>query len=221
VLNQTYNNIEYIIIDGCSNDKTVDVIKSYKNEFLNKGIEYKLFLEPANGMYHALNKGIKIASGLIIGSINSDDWYEPNAVEIVVNTYRETKFDMFYADLRIIKSTGNIIKHSKKRDVISSRYWNHPTTFITREIYSQYQYKMKSLYDDFDLMIRIRRNSHNVVIRNVVIANFRFGGMSTEKKIRAVIERIKIRYKIYRDNDLSRFYIFECVLVEFVKYFTA
>jgi glycosyltransferase involved in cell wall biosynthesis len=221
VLMQTYKNIEYIIIDGASIDKTVNIANSYQNKFSDKGIGYIVISKPDKGMYDALNIGVKQAKGLIIGSINSDDWYELDAVENVVKTYNETQFDMFYADLRVIKPSGNVIKHSKKSRIISSRYWNHPTTFITKDIYNKYQYKLESMYDDFDLMVRIRQNGHNVVVGNNIIANFRFGGMSTKKNIKETRERIKIRYNIYRNNGLSRMYILECILVEAAKYFMA
>ena len=102
VLSQTYTNLEYIIIDGLSNDSTINIAESYRPKFQAKGISYQIVSEPDRGMYDALNKGIKLASGLIIGSINSDDWYEPIAVETVVETYKKRPFEMFYADLRII-----------------------------------------------------------------------------------------------------------------------
>jgi glycosyltransferase involved in cell wall biosynthesis len=218
VLNQTYSNIEYIVVDGNSSDGTLSVIKEYEPIFNGR---MRWISEKDNGLYDAMNKGIRMATGEIIGSINSDDWYELDAIENVVKIYIEAGFDMFYADLRIIKHTGNIIKHSKKSHIISSRYWNHPTTFITKDIYNKYQYKLESIYDDFDLMVRIRQNGHNIVVRNIMIANFRFGGISTQKNIKDTVARIKIRYQIYRSNKLSRMYIFECVLVEFVKYFMA
>lgn len=221
VLGQTYPHLEYIIIDGKSKDHTVAVCESYREKFEKKGIVYRIVSEPDKGMYDAINKGTRLARGMIIGSINSDDWYEANAVETVVRTYEETKFDMFYADLRIIKPTGNVIKHSKKRRLVCSRDWNHPTTFLTKEMYNKYQYKLESMYDDFDLMIRIRKNGHRVVIRNEVLANFRFGGMSTTKNVKETMDRIKVRYRIYRNNGYSRFYMLECLFSEGVKFLLA
>jgi glycosyltransferase involved in cell wall biosynthesis len=218
VLNQSYKNIEYILVDGDSKDKSVEVANNYKKKFSDKGIDYTVISEPDNGMYDALNKGIKKAKGLIIGSINSDDWYELDAVENVVKTYIETQFDMFYADVRLIKPNGNIIKHSKKSCIISSRYWNHPTTFITKEMYNKYQYSLYSGYDDFDLMVRIHKNNHRIIVKNIVIANFIYGGISTKITLNDVFNRIKGRYNVYRNNNLSRLYLFECILVEVAKF---
>lgn len=221
VLAQTNHNFEYIIIDGKSSDDTVKIAQQYIPNFLEKGISYRIISEPDNGMYDALNKGTRLASGKIIGSINSDDWIEPIAVQIVIDTYKTQPFDMFYADLRVLKPSGEMIKHARLRKYITSRDWNHPTTFITKELYNRYQYKLESMYDDFDLMVRIRKNGCNVVIKNIILANFRFGGMSTRKSFSETAKRIKIRYKIYRNNGCTRLYIFECILVEAVKLLSA
>jgi len=218
-LSRTYTNLEYIIIDGLSNDSTINIAESYRPKFQAKGISYQIVSEPDRGMYDALNKGIKLASGLIIGSINSDDWYEPIAVETVVETYKKKPFEMFYADLRIIDRSKEWVKKAKLKRIISSRYWNHPTTFIAKEVYNKYQYKLESMYDDFDLMIRIRKDKKNrVAIANIPIANFAFGGMSTRKNFDQTIRRIIARYQIYRNNEMSRFYILDCIAVEFAKY---
>lgn len=104
VLNQSYENIEYIIIDGKSKDKTVDIIKRYENKFKEKKIEYKWISEKDSGIYEAMNKGINKSTGEVIGIINSDDWYEKNTVEKVMKEYKIKKFDMLYGNLRMIKN---------------------------------------------------------------------------------------------------------------------
>lgn len=221
VLAQTSSNFEYIIIDGNSSDDTVEIAQQYIPSFVKKGIQYRIISEQDKGMYDAINKGTRLATGKIIGSINSDDWLEPIAVQTVIETYYKEPFDMFYADLRIIKPSGEMIKHARLRNYITSRDWNHPTTFITKELYNKYQYKLESMYDDFDLMVRIKKNGCNVVIKNIVLANFRFGGMSTKKSISETLKRIKIRYIIYRNNGCTRLYFFECFLIETVKLLSA
>jgi len=219
VLSQTYTNLEYIIIDGLSNDSTINIAESYRPKFQAKGISYQIVSEPDRGMYDALNKGIKLASGLIIGSINSDDWYEPIAVETVVETYKKRPFEMFYADLRIIDRSKEWVKKAKLKRIISSRYWNHPTTFITKELYDKYQYSLESGYDDFDLMLRIRKDKRNRVVTNsTVIANFRSGGLSTRASFGESIRKIKQRYRVYSKNGMSRYYLLDCIMVELLKF---
>ena len=108
VLNQTYPEIEYILVDGASKDNTVSVAKEYEARFSEKGYTYRIISEKDNGIYDAMNKGIRAASGVLVGMVNSDDWYEPIAVETAVKAYEETGFEMFYADVNVIKEDGSI-----------------------------------------------------------------------------------------------------------------
>lgn len=221
VLNQTYEKIEYLIIDGKSKDQTVQIAESYVDKFREKGYSYQIISEKDSGIYDAMNKGIYLATGEIIGIINSDDWYEPQTVERMMQTYEKDPFDMFYADIRVIKGAKTFVKHSKLREPVVSRDWNHPTTFITKKMYQRFQYKLESLHDDWDLYLKIRKSGSKIVVLNEVLANFRLGGASNEKDIKKSIQRGKARYRIYRNNGYSRAYLIECVFIETVKFFFA
>lgn len=224
VARQTYTNIDYWIIDGSSTDDTVAIAESYREVFEKRGIAYHIVSEPDRGIYDAMNKGIRLSHGEIVGIINSDDWYEPIAVERMVDTYRKKRFDMFYADLRIVREEENgefsemMIKHSRLRAPAVSRDWNHPTTFITRKVYERYQYKLESLHDDWDLVLKIRRGGYRIVVLNEVLANFRYGGVSNERSLKKSFSRGRARYRIYRNNGYSRLYLFECIAIEAVKF---
>lgn len=224
ILKQTYSRIEYIIVDGKSTDGTVAIAESYREVLEKRGISYQIISEPDKGIYDAMNKGIRRARGKLIGIINSDDWYEENALQRVVETYEKDPFDMFYADLRIWQedAQGNLkekmIKRSRLRKLAVSRDWNHPTTFITKEVYQKYQYKLESVHDDWDLVLRIRKAGLKIVILNEVLANFRMGGVSNEKSLKKCIKRGKARYRIYRNNGYSKWYWWECVAIETVKW---
>ena len=226
VLHQTYTHIDYWMIDGASSDETVSIAEEYRTAFEERGMEYHIVSEPDRGIYDAMNKGIRLSHGAIVGIINSDDWYEPNAVERMIDTYRKRHFDMFYADLRIVTEDGNggftemMIKHSRLRAPAVSRDWNHPTTFITRKVYDRYQYKLESLHDDWDLVLKIRRGGYRIVVLNEVLANFRYGGVSNERSLKKSFDLGCARYRIYRNNGYSRLYFFECVAVEAVKFLT-
>lgn len=218
VLSQSVYPIEYLIIDGASTDNTLTVAEQYSKKFKEKGIAFKVVSEPDNGIYDAMNKGIGMASGDIIGMINSDDWYEPNAVETVTEAYKEEPFDLFYADLRMhMPSGGTFIKHSRNRRYATSRDWNHPTTFITREMYGKYRYRNETIHDDYDLILRLKKAGARITVKNTVIANFTMNGTSHERNIRKAMERVRIKYSIYRDNGYSRLYFFECFSVEMAK----
>lgn len=217
VLHQTYKEIEYIIIDGASTDDTVKIIKSYQESFYKKGYHYVYLSEQDNGIYDAMNKGISLAQGELIGIINSDDWYELNAVECAVVHYLEMGYDLFYADLRIIGRDSVFIKKAKNGRIITSRYWNHPTTFIPKRIYDKYKYKNENIHDDWDLILRIRKDGAKVCVVNNVLANFTRNGITHSKNIRKALQRAHIKYKIYRDNHYSIFYAIECYGMEIAK----
>ena len=219
VLNQTYPEIEYIVVDGDSSDNTVAIAKEYEARFIEKGYKFRVISEKDNGLYDAMNKGIRMATGELIGLVNSDDWYEPIAVETAVKTHMETGCDMFYADCNLVKDNGSVIvKHSRLDKFPSSRNWNHPTTFITKKAYDeQGLYRCQTLYDDFDLVLRMRKAGKKIAIRNVVLSNFKTGGVSNQKSLKACFKRIKARYGCYRNNGYSPLYIFECVAMEFAK----
>ena len=220
VLNQTYDKIEYLIIDGASSDNTVAVAEEYAGRFAEKGYSYKIVSEKDNGIYDAMNKGIAMAHGEIVGIINSDDWYEPIAVETAVNTYNEEKYDMFYADINLIKANGQVmVKKSKKDKFPTSRHWNHPTSFVTKETYNELgAFRCEGIHDDFDLFLRIRRAKKKIVIKNIVLANFRTGGTSNDKTLKKCVRRCKDRYRCYRNNKYSFLYFFECAAIEAAKF---
>ncbi len=104
VINQTYKNIEYIIIDGGSTDGTLDIIKKYKDK-----IDYWAS-EKDEGIYDAMNKGIKVAKGKYLAFINADDWYEDNALNHVFSAYSQNQnIDFFYGNLNFIKDGGEVV----------------------------------------------------------------------------------------------------------------
>ena len=219
VLAQTHPHIEYLIIDGHSGDRTLEIASGYKEAFSRKGYAYRIISEPDRGIYDAMNKGIALATGDLIGIINSDDWYEPQAVQRAVEEYARRPYDIFYADLNLVRGDGSVLVKRSRRDRFpSSRHWNHPTTFIPRKVYAQLGgYRCQTLYDDFDLMLRLRRAGKRSVIRSEVLANFRTGGISTGKSIRQCLHRMRARYRCYRNNGYSRLYFLECAAMETAK----
>ena len=220
VLTQEYDNIEYIIVDGCSRDSTLEIAREYEEKFEERGYQYRIISEKDNGIYDAMNKGILASNGEIIGLINSDDWYEPIAVSTAVEAYKKELYDMFYADINLIRKDGSfIVKHSKMDKHPTSRNWNHPTTFITKATYNEVGlYRNEGIHDDFDLILRIRKAGKKVVIKNIVLANFRVGGASNDKTFAKCKKRCKDRYACYKNNGYSKLYWLECVAIEVAKF---
>lgn len=220
VLNQSYDNYEYIIIDGGSKDNTLEIIKSYQDKFIQKGIRYHFISEKDKGIYDAMNKGIALSQGDIVGLINSDDYYSENALQVVADSYLKDDFDVFYSTIALVYSDGKIrIKKAKNKKYMTSRHWNHPTTFIRGDIYRSHQFICHGLYDDYELILRLKKEGYKFVVGNKVIAYFSCEGVTHNnrsfKKMRSLI---KERYYIYRKNGYSKFYIFEIILIELLKF---
>ena len=222
VLNQTRAPYEYIIVDGLSTDGTVAKAESMREAFENKNIALRIISEKDEGIYDAMNKGIEMAEGDIIGIINSDDFYEPEAVEVMEDTFKDTGCDLAFADIRMIMTNGrSFIKKARVRKYLTSRDWNHPTQFVSRKVYEKYRYKCRDISDDMELYFRVRKAGYKIVAVNQVLADFTMGGVSNRIPLKEVIPRIKRRYRIYRENGYSRFYIFECVAFEVIKFILA
>ena len=220
VLGQTYDNLEYLVIDGLSSDSTPDIVREYESRFAERGYTLRFVSEKDNGIYDAMNKGIRLASGELIGIINSDDWYEPHAVATAVEAYRETPYDLFYADINLVREDGSVIvKRSRMDRFPTSRHWNHPTTFIPKAAYEELGlYRNEGIHDDFDLILRFRRAGKRTVIRNEVLANFRTGGVSNQKSLKKSRQRCLDRYRCYRNNGYSRLAMLECIAMEAAKF---
>ncbi|MCK7589529.1 glycosyltransferase [Subsaxibacter sp. CAU 1640] len=179
VFNQTYKNIEYIIIDGGSTDNTVSIIKENKDK-ISKWIS-----EPDNGLYDAMNKGIKMSTGELIGTINSDDWYEPDAVQLSVNAYLENpKTSIVHSDRYDVLPTGekSVFKFNPSdfKFKYFSMTYSHPSMFISKKIYREHQYNtnMKS-FSDYQLILEVfLRHPKNFTYIPKPLVNFRLGGVS-------------------------------------------
>jgi len=185
VLAQTYPNIEYIIIDGCSTDSTLEIIK---NNFQFSIFNFQLISEQDNGLYDAMNKGISIAQGELIGMINASDFYEPNTVEMVVSAYLQNKAGIFHGNVKMLNEDGSFFKIKKPETNLEHLYKGmslyHPTFFVVKSVYEKYglydlQYKIVA---DFDFAIRCYLAGVQFFYIDSVISNFRKGGVSSKKE---------------------------------------
>lgn len=218
VYNQTYQPYEYIIVDGLSKDSTVDIARQYEQKFKDKGIIYRIISEKDNGIYDAMNKGITMAEGELIGMINSDDWYESDALKEVNAAYEREHFDTSYANINLVKQNGTVIlKKARIRKFKTTRDWNHPTMFVRKEIYNDIKYDNSNIYADYDVFLKIAGRGYKIVTIDKTLANFMVGGVSNEKSFSGVMKRIKLRYGNYRKNGFNWLYIFESVFMEIAK----
>lgn len=209
VINQNYSNIEYIIIDGASVDGTQDLIQKYADNI-------DIFLSEADdGLYYAMNKGIKNASGEIIGILNGDDLYADMAITKVVDYYSKHDVDIVYGNALWF---GGSEQSELYRCADIEELWYrmaipHPATFVKKEIYEKYglfntKYHVSA---DYDLMLRLYSQHVRFGHIDEVITYFRRGGLSLKKQKEALDEGMEVsRGYIQRcsekDKWLSRLY---------------
>lgn len=178
IAGQTYDNIEYIIIDGGSTDGTIDIIKRY-SDFIDYWKS-----EPDKGIADAFNKGIALSNGEIIGIINSDDWYESDTVESIVNQLRS--YPAIYSghmNLYDYKGEKLLRLHKSRPDRLSQTMRvAHPSTFVHRFVYDKvgvFSSDYKSAMD-YDFFLRARAYPFEIIILDKVLSNMRLGGISKD-----------------------------------------
>jgi glycosyltransferase len=185
VLSQTYPNIEYIIIDGGSTDGTVNIVRSYQDQLA------AFVSEPDRGIYDGLNKGIRLATGDVIGFLHSDDLYQDNKVIAkVAQAFTDNPVDSVYGDLTYIDKNDptKIIRYwqSGLFSLKKLRYgWMppHPTFFVKRDIYERYgtfdtSFKIAA---DYDLILRfLGKNRISTYYIPSVLIKMRVGGESNK-----------------------------------------
>tara|TARA_R110002124_G_C8874366_1_gene507987 strand:+ start:97 stop:840 length:744 start_codon:yes stop_codon:yes gene_type:complete len=211
VLGQNHPDIEYIIVDGQSTDGTIELIKSY-------GTRITHFLsEKDHGIYDAMNKGIDLATGEVIGIINSDDFYaNSEVISKVVKALNETSYDACYADLDYIDNldSGKIIRHWRSGEYSTSSFKNgwmppHPTFFVKRKCYLDFgKFRLDfGSAADYELMLRmIEKNGVKITYVPEVIVKMQTGGVSNVS-FKNRIEANKNDRKAWKVNQLKpRFY---------------
>jgi glycosyltransferase involved in cell wall biosynthesis len=183
VLKQDYPNVEYIVIDGSSSDATPEIIKSYGSA-VNRFIS-----EPDKGMYDAMNKGLKLATGEIIGFLNSDDFYEHKSViSQIVWEFSHRKVDLVFGDIVFVhpQDTEQIIRYYSSANFSPELFsWGwmpaHPSCFVKRKIYEKYgdfktEYQLASDYELLLRLIKIHQISYSYL--DNVLVRMRLGGAS-------------------------------------------
>lgn len=191
--NQTYDNIEYIIIDGGSTDDTLNIIEQHKSRLPEN---LTVVSEKDNGIYDAMNKGVRLAKGRLVGIVNSDDWYENDTVEQAVKHYRGNQYEVVYGMQRNFLREKEKVTFIYYHDFLPEQMITHPTCFVTKDTYRDF-----GVFDtgyrsaaDYDMMLRFyesKKVAFTPVMR--VMSNFRMGGMSgTQTGVR---ENAAIRYK--------------------------
>lgn len=210
VLLQTYPNLEYIIIDGASSDGTQAIVRSFGNKIS------KFISEPDQGIYDAINKGISLASGDIIGILNSDDvFYNNTVIEKVAKVFKSQNPDAIYGDVQFVDDKGSVARYysSKRFSPRKFRYGfmpAHPSFYAKRELFEKFGY-YKTDYEiaaDYELLIRFLY-VHKIKTRylEMPFVSMLKGGISN-KSIKSNIVLNREILRACKENGISTNYLF-------------
>lgn len=206
VLSQTYDNIEYIIIDGASTDGTVEIIKSY-------GDKIAAFVsEPDRGLYDAMNKGIALATGDIVGILNSDDFYiNSHVLEDVALAFEQSQCDALFADLVFVHPANleKVVRYYDSSHFSPEKFaygWMpaHPTFFVKRWAYERHGVFRTDLKiaADFDILARfLYTHQLKYVYLDKVLVKMRLGGVSTSPSSLWINNMEQVR--VCKDNGIN------------------
>lgn len=210
VLSQRYEQIEYIVVDGASTDQTISIIKKYEPLFGNR---LKWISEPDKGLYDALNKGIQMATGEIVGILNSDDFFTNNDIlgKVAEAFIANKDIDAIYGDVHFVNS-DNLDKcvryySSKvfKRELMRMGFMPaHPSFYIRKECLDKYDY-YKTDYKiaaDFEFLLRlIYKHNIKTLYLPIDMVTMRTGGVSTSG-LESHKHIMKEHMRAFRENDI-------------------
>jgi glycosyltransferase involved in cell wall biosynthesis len=224
VANQKNVEVEHIIIDGVSTDGTIEIVNKYK-------CISKFVSEPDRGIYDAMNKGIALATGDVIGTLNADDFYaNENVLEDVAKVFSDSNVDACYGDLVYVSQQNpiKIVRYWKSRDYVSGLFksgWMpaHPTFFVRKSVYQRLgvfnlNYKIAS---DFELLFRFIEQ-HKIRTKYIpkVLVNMRLGG-TTNKNVSNILKQNKeivaILNGYYPDFSVIKF-VFKKLINRFLQF---
>jgi len=206
VIAQDYADIEYIVIDGASKDNTVSIINQY-NSYIRKFIS-----EPDKGLYDAINKGIDLASGEVIGLLNADDMLAGNDVitKIVALFRNDASLEAVYGDLNYVNPrTLKIIrkwksKQAERKDLLNGWMPPHPTLYVRKDIFKKFGNYALDLGTaaDYDLMLRLLY-THTIRAKYlpILMINMRMGGLSNGS-LKGILMAAKNDFTALKRNNL-------------------
>ena len=198
VISQKTSEVEYIIVDGGSVDGTVDIINMYR-DYLSYYVS-----ERDDGIYDAMNKGIRHASGDIIGMINSDDWYEPGAFDEVIRLMSDNDACIVSGGIRTWDEQDEVVSEKifPSMDPIEGMAWGHPAIFARRILYDVYglfdtSYRIAA---DYKWLLTCYLLGSRFIYTDRILANFRTTGISNKDYLLLVKENFRLKKEVLTEH---------------------
>ncbi len=210
VLRQSFHGFEYIVVDGGSNDGTVDLIKKYESIFSSSGIDFSYISERDNGIYDAMNKGIILASNQWIEFLNSGDIYSKEDILLnVVGALESSDSDVVYGDYFYVDGFRKKYFASQEIDKITEgMVLGHESLFVRKSVHSECLYSEKyKIASDYELLLKLFLNGHTFRHIPIPIIVFFADGISSTKSSLAYMETQQIRIEnglIFDDKNTKR-----------------
>ena len=209
VQGQTYADIEHIVVDGASTDGTREIIEAYATAHKN----VRWVSEKDEGIYNALNKGIRMATGDVIGFLHSDDvFFAPDSIEHIAKAFESTKAEVVYGDLQYCRGNRVVRRwESNAFDRHSLKFgWMppHPTVYVRKEVYQQVgEYdEWFRISADYDMMLRIFSAGYKTHYIPEVIVSMEVGGASN-KNTKARLSKTQEDYIALKKNHVGAGYL--------------
>lgn len=200
VITQTYRNVEYIIVDGGSKDHTLDIINRYREHIQT------LVSEPDKGLYDAMNKGIRLATGDYLCFLNAgDELHEDDTLQLMVHSITGTELpDVLYGETAIVDEEGHFLR-MRRLSAPENLNWKsfkdgmlvcHQAFFPRRELAEPYDLRYR-FSADFDWCIRIMKKSHTLHNTHLTLIDYLNEGMTTRNHRASLYERFRIMCRHY------------------------
>lgn len=193
VWKQSFQDYEYIIVDGASRDRTMDIVRQYEPMFEGR---MKWVSEADQGIYDAMNKGIAMASGELIGIVNSDDYYEQDALEKVMQVYDGYDYSVIYGLLRTVLNEKEVMVYLKNHEFLEKDMIAHPSCFVAKKVYERFgRYSLQYPYSaDYEFMLRIKKQKEVRFMKTYhILSNFSLEGASSS--VKAYRDTLKLQHE--------------------------
>jgi len=210
VVNQTYDNVEYIIIDGASSDETLNIIKKYEDK-----IDYWVS-EKDNGIYDAMNKGIDIASGKWINFMNAGDgFYTDNVLNELFSQNVLNNIDVLFGNHNVIyPHKTRVAKAGNIENIWKGSQFCHQSTFVSAKVHKVNKFNLSNrIGADFEFFYILNKKKKSFKYIDIIIANYSAGGLSDIKRVDSIVGRWNV---IDKNTKVNLYYIWT-ILKEIFK----